>query len=130
MINVETSPVGLYVRPQLVAPVPPEKPLPLLEFVRAHGVTVVHVLPGRANALAGQSGIFRTYGRTAEAMKVRSPAGILVNLGEVPKAAHAGKAPATRMGTANLVRNAFAQAQAYAKKKETAKEPPTPNLKK
>jgi imidazolonepropionase-like amidohydrolase len=33
------------------------------------------------------------------------------------------------MATASLVRNAFAQAQAYARKKETAKEPPAPNLK-
>jgi imidazolonepropionase-like amidohydrolase len=102
---------------------------PLLQFVREQGVTVLHAMPGRANAIAGQTGIFRTHGRTAEQMKVRFPAGVLVNLGEVPKAAYSGKAPATRMATANLVRNAFAQAQAYARKKESAKEPPAPNLK-
>lgn len=33
------------------------------------------------------------------------------------------------MGTANLIRSAFASAESYAKKKETAKEPPAPNLK-
>lgn len=102
---------------------------PLLQFVREQGVTVVHALPGRANAIAGQSGIFRTYGRTAEQMTVRFPAGVLVNLGEVPKAAYAGKRPSTRMGTANLVRTAFAQARAHARKRQTAKEPPAPNLK-
>ncbi len=102
---------------------------PLLQFVREQGVTVVHALPGRANAIAGQSGIFRTYGRTAEQMTVRFPAGLLVNLGEDPKSAYKGKAPSTRMGTANLVRTAFSQAQGYARKKESAKEPPTPNLK-
>jgi imidazolonepropionase-like amidohydrolase len=101
----------------------------LLQFVREQGVTVIHAMPGRANAIAGQTGIFRTYGRTAAQMQVRFPAGLLVNLGEVPKAAYHGKAPATRMGTASLVRTAFAQAQAYARKKESAKEPPTPNLK-
>ena len=33
------------------------------------------------------------------------------------------------MGTANLVRTALQQAQGYAKKKQSAKEPPPPNLK-
>src|SRR5262249_51009428 len=58
---------------------------PFLKFVREQGVTVVHALPGRVNVIAGQSGIFRTHGRTAEQMKLRFPAGILVNLGEIPK---------------------------------------------
>ena len=42
---------------------------PLLQFIREHGVTVVHAMPGRANVIAGQTGIFRTYGRTAEQMR-------------------------------------------------------------
>src|SRR5262249_10888709 len=95
---------------------------PLLELVREHGVTVVHALPGRANVIAGQTGIFRTYGTMAERMKVRFPAGLLVNLGEVPKQTYPGKLPGTRMGTANLVRSALSQAQAHARKKAAAKE--------
>jgi imidazolonepropionase-like amidohydrolase len=102
---------------------------PLLQFVREHGVTVLHALPGRANVIAGQTGIFRTHGRTAEQMKIRFPAGVLVNLGEVPKTTYPGKLPGTRMGTANLVRTALTSAQSYAQKKQTAKEPPAPNLK-
>ncbi len=102
---------------------------PLLQFIREHGVTVVHAMPGRANVIAGQTGIFRTHGRTAEQMKIRFPAGMLVNLGEVPKSTYPGKLPNTRMGTANLIRNALSAAQAYAQKKQGAKEPPTPNLK-
>jgi imidazolonepropionase-like amidohydrolase len=102
---------------------------PLLQFIREHGVTVVHALPGRANVIAGQSGIFRTYGRTAEQMKIRFPAGMLVNLGEIPKSSYPGKLPNTRMGTANLLRNALQNAQAYSQKKASAKEPPAPNLK-
>ena len=35
---------------------------PLLEFLRENGVTVVHAMPGRANVIAGQTGIFRTDG--------------------------------------------------------------------
>jgi imidazolonepropionase-like amidohydrolase len=102
---------------------------PLLQFIREHGVTVVHAMPGRANVIAGQTGIFRTHGRTAEQMKIRFPAGMLVNLGEVPKSSYPGKLPNTRMGTANLIRNALTAAQTYSQKKQGAKEPPTPNLK-
>jgi imidazolonepropionase-like amidohydrolase len=101
----------------------------LLQFIREQGVAVVHALPGRANVIAGQTGIFRTHGRTAEQMKLRFPAGVLVNLGEVPKGTYSGRLPSTRMGTANLVRTALTQAQAHARKRQTAKEPPTPNLK-
>jgi imidazolonepropionase-like amidohydrolase len=102
---------------------------PLLQFIREHGVTVVHAMPGRANVIAGQTGIFRTHGRTAEQMKLRFPAGLLVNLGEIPKSSYPGKLPNTRMGTANLVRTALAGAQSYAQKKAAATEPPSPNLK-
>lgn len=83
----------------------------LLEFIRREGVTTIHALPGRVNVLAGQTGIFRTYGRTAESMTLRFPAGLLVNLGETAKGAYPNKAPTTRMTTAALVRSAFAKAQ-------------------
>src|SRR5262249_43608840 len=95
---------------------------PLLEYLRMQGVTVVHAVPGRANVIAGQSGIFRTQGRTVEQMTVRFPAGLLVNLGEVPKRSYKDKAPTTRMATANIVRAAFAQAQSEARKRAAAKD--------
>jgi len=98
---------------------------PLLEFLVREGVTTIHAMPGRANVLAGQTGIFRTHGRTPEAMTVRFPAGLLVNLGEAPKEAYKGKMPDTRMGTANLIRKQFSEAQTYASKAEK----PTRNLK-
>jgi imidazolonepropionase-like amidohydrolase len=99
---------------------------PLLEYLRNQGVTVVHVLPGRANVIAGQSGLFRTAGRTAESMALRFPAALQVNLGESPKTAYQGKAPQTRMATAGLVRTAFAQAQADARKRSAADEDKRP----
>jgi imidazolonepropionase-like amidohydrolase len=77
--------------------------------------------------IAGQTGIFRTYGTTAEQMALKFPAGILVNLGEIPKSTYAGKLPNTRMGTANVIRTAFAAAQAHAKKGESTNKP-APNL--
>jgi imidazolonepropionase-like amidohydrolase len=105
---------------------------PFLQFVREQGVTVVHALPGRANAIAGQTGVFRTHGRTAEKMQLRFPAAILVNLGEIPKETYPGRAPSTRMGTANLVRTALSQARENARKRRAAKDgdkQPPPNLK-
>ena len=63
-------------------------------------------------------------------MTLKFPAGILVNLGEIPKATYPGKLPSTRMGTANLVRTAFAAAQAHAKKRAgTEDKKPAANLK-
>jgi imidazolonepropionase-like amidohydrolase len=105
---------------------------PLLQFLCEQGVTVVHATPGRVNVIAGQSGIFRTHGRTAEQMTVRFPAGILVNLGEIPKQAYTGRLPNTRMGTASLVRTALVQAQNDAHKRATVKDAdkqPARNLK-
>ncbi len=94
---------------------------PLLEFLCREGVTVVHAVPGRANVIAGQTGIFRTSGRTAESMALRFPAAILVNLGESPKSSYPNRQPTTRMGTAALLRTAFAQAQNHARKASAAK---------
>ncbi len=94
----------------------------LLQFSREQGVTVVHAHPGRANVIAGQTGIFRTYGLTAERMTLRFPAGLLVNLGEVPKQTYPNRQPTTRMGTAGLVRTALAQAQNNARKRAAARD--------
>ena len=96
----------------------------LLDFVRREGVTTIHTVPGRENVFAGQSGLFRTTGRTAERMALRAPAGLLVNLGEVPKAAYPNKAPTTRMGTAALVRSSFARARNHARKRSGKEKPP------
>jgi imidazolonepropionase-like amidohydrolase len=95
---------------------------PLLEFLRREGVTTIHAVPGRVNVISGQTGVFRTSGLTAEAMTLRFPAGLLVNLGEVPKQAYPNKQPTTRMGEAALVRSAFIQAQNYARKRAEAKD--------
>jgi imidazolonepropionase-like amidohydrolase len=100
--------------------------------LREQGVTVVHATPGRENVIAGQSGVFRTYGRTAEQMKLKFPAALLVNLGEAPKQAYPSRLPTTRMGTASLVRSALMQAQNNARKRQAAKDPdklPPHNLK-
>jgi imidazolonepropionase-like amidohydrolase len=96
----------------------------LLEYVRREGVTTIHTVPGRQNVFAGQSGLFRTTGRTAERMALRVPAGLLINLGELPKSAYPNKAPTTRMATAALVRSAFVKARNYARKRSGKEKPP------
>ena len=94
---------------------------PLLEYLQASGVTVVHTTPGRKNVIAGATGVFRTDGSTADSAALRPTAGILINLGEVPKESYKGKAPDSRMGTAAIVRKAFAETQAYKAKDASAK---------
>jgi imidazolonepropionase-like amidohydrolase len=89
----------------------------LLEFLRQNGITTVHAMPGRVNVFAGQTGVFHTYATTAERAKLRFPAGILVNLGEVPKASYPNKTPLTRMAVAALVRTTLTQAKEYARKR-------------
>jgi imidazolonepropionase-like amidohydrolase len=94
---------------------------PLIEFLRANGVTMVHAMPGRANVVAGQTGIFRTSGITVNESVVRFPAGLLVNLGESSKGE--AKQPKTRMGSASIVRNAFVAGRDHLAKKERSRNP-------
>jgi imidazolonepropionase-like amidohydrolase len=84
---------------------------PLLQFLLENGVTVVHVCPGRRNAIAGQTGIFRTHGRAAEEMALQFPFAVLFNLGESSKGAYDGRKPGTRMGTASLIREQLSLAR-------------------
>jgi imidazolonepropionase-like amidohydrolase len=92
-----------------------------------HGVTLIQAMPGPVDVIAGQAGIFRTHGTTAEAMKVRFPSAVLFNLGEVPKSSYPGKAPATRMGTAALIRNALTAAANDRRKRAAVKEGAEPD---
>jgi imidazolonepropionase-like amidohydrolase len=95
---------------------------PHVQFIREQGVTVVNACPGRANPIAGQSGIFRTCGHTVQASMIRTPAAIVINLGEIPKQTYPNKLPTTRMGTASLIRVAFVQAQENARKRREARD--------
>lgn len=99
---------------------------PLLAYLLSEGVTMVHATPGRANVIAGLTGIFRTHGRNAEEMKLRFPQAMLINLGVAPKEAYAGKKPGTRMGTAAILRSALAEAGNHARKQKSAKEDARP----
>jgi len=93
---------------------------PLLRFLLEQGVTVVHATPGHANVIAGLTGVFRTHGTTAEGMTVRFPQSLMINLGEEPKGTYSGKVPATRMGTAGLIRRSLQAAANYQRKQQPA----------
>lgn len=94
---------------------------PLLRYLLEQGITVVHSIPGRANVIGGLSGVFRTHGRNAESMTVRFPQALVINLGEAPKVTYKERLPQTRMGTAALIRQAFAEATNLKKKSDAAK---------
>lgn len=99
---------------------------PLLRYLLEQGITVVHSVPGRANVIGGLSGVFRTHGRTADAMTIRFPQALVVNLGETPKTTYSGRLPQTRMGTAALIRQAFADAVNAKQKAAANKEKDAP----
>lgn len=87
---------------------------PLLRHLLEHGVTVIQSGPGPANPIAGQAGIFRTHGRSADEMAIRFPSAMVFNLGEVPKSTYREKEGlSTRMGTAARIRERLAAARVY-----------------
>jgi imidazolonepropionase-like amidohydrolase len=87
---------------------------PLLRYLLEFGVTLVQTGPGPASPIAGQAGIFRTHGTSADAMVVRFPSAIVFNLGDIPKQVYAREGPSTRMGTAALIRSQLLKSRAYA----------------
>lgn len=89
---------------------------PLLRYQLEHGVVLVQSSPGPANVIAGQAGIFRTHGPTADAMAVRPVSALVFNLGELPKETYSEKkkAPLTRMGVAEMLRSALLDGREYA----------------
>ncbi len=108
---------------------------PLMRYLLEQGITVIHACPGRANVIAGMSGVFRTHGSSADRMAVRFPQAMVFNLGESPKSTYKDQAPGTRMGTAAMIRKALTEAANYQRKQQTAQKqddadavPPERNL--
>lgn len=98
----------------------------VVPVTRVEGITSVLVVPanhrftyfGGGNVIAGQSALIDLWGDTVDAMLVKSPVGMHVNLGEWPKDRYRpkNKMPTTRMGTAAVLRQALLDAQAYREK--------------
>ena len=79
------------------------------------GVLAVNVNPGSANPIGGQTVAVKCWGRTVDEMVLREPAGLKSALGENPKRVYGerNETPATRLGTAAVIRGAFVAAQNY-----------------
>jgi imidazolonepropionase-like amidohydrolase len=86
----------------------------------AGGVLAVNVNPGSGNPIGGQTVAIRCWGRTVDEMVLREPAGLKSALGENPKRVYGDKkeTPATRLGTAAVIRSAFVEASNYLAKQE------------
>jgi imidazolonepropionase-like amidohydrolase len=81
----------------------------------AGGVLAVNVNPGSGNPIGGQTAAIRCWGRTVEDMVLRAPSGLKSALGENPKRNYGNRneTPATRLGTASVIRSALVAAQNY-----------------
>lgn len=79
------------------------------------GITTVVVSPGSANPIGGQISAIKTRGVCIDDMLVEEFVGIKGALGENPKRSYDEKdqAPATRMGTASVIREALKKAKDY-----------------
>ena len=95
----------------------------LLKYVNRYGVTTVQSAPGPRNPIAGRAGIFKTRGpesplATADQLAIRTESAIIFNLGDIPKVTYSEKhkPPMTRMKTAEIIRKALWDTQAYQEK--------------
>lgn len=96
------------------------------EDCRQGGITTVQVAPGNTNVIAGEMHVLKTRkAQVVDDLVIKALSGIKASLGEEPKTAYANlkKMPATRMGTAAVLRTALLEAQSYLKKKQDADSP-------
>jgi imidazolonepropionase-like amidohydrolase len=79
------------------------------------GVLAVNVNPGSANPIGGQTVALKCWGRVVDEMVLREPSGVKSALGENPKRTYGDRheTPATRLGTAAVIREAFVKAENY-----------------
>ena len=87
------------------------------------GVTTVVVKPGSGNPIGGRTVALKTWGgRTVDEQVLARDVSVKSALGENPKRVWGdkGKTPATRLGVASVLRDAFVAAQNYADKREAA----------
>lgn len=89
---------------------------PGIAEVLGSGVTAVYTMPGSANVIGGTGIMVKLRGRTVEDMMVPGVQHMKMALGENPKQAYGQRkktAPATRMGTAAVLRAALVSAHNY-----------------
>lgn len=82
---------------------------------RRAGITTVGVLPGSGNILGGTGLALKCRGEIVDEAVLKDPIGMKAALGENPKNLYGGKrkSPATRMGSAAVLRQALLKAKDY-----------------
>lgn len=91
----------------------------------AGGVTTVVVKPGSGNPIGGRTVAIKTAGsRIVDERVVREHVSVKSALGENPKRTYESRnqSPMTRLGTAQVIRQALLDAQDYARKRAAAEE--------
>jgi len=90
------------------------------------GVLAVNVNPGSGNPIGGQAAALKCWGRTVDEMLLKAPAGMKSALGENPKRVYGERkqTPATRLGTAAVIRGALVEAANYLAKLEAEQRKP------
>jgi len=88
------------------------------------GVTTAMVVPGSANPIGGQGLILKFKSSIPDEMVIRELAGLKMALGENPKRVYSAKnkMPATRLGTAAVIREYFYKVKDYMSEKKKAKD--------
>lgn len=91
-----------------------------------HGVTTACTGPGSANVVGGTFAAIKLVGKRVDKMIVKDPIAMKCAFGENPKNIYGQggkKTPATRMGTAALLRELFFRSRRYLEDKEAGKNP-------
>jgi imidazolonepropionase-like amidohydrolase len=90
----------------------------------AGGVLTAGITPGSGNPIGGQTVAVHCWGRTADDMVLRSPAGMKSALGENPKRVLGERRvnPSSRLGTAAAIRTALVDAMNYLEKQADQEE--------
>lgn len=86
----------------------------------AGGITTSVIKPGSGNPIGGQTIAVKNWGRTVDEMTISDSVSVKSALGENPKRVYGekGKTPATRLGVASILREAFVAAQNYRNKRD------------
>ncbi len=84
------------------------------------GITAAWVTPGSGNVIGGQGATLRLWGKTIDEMILKAPSGMKSAMGENPKRVYGSrqKMPATRLGVAKIMRQAFYDAEDYGRQLE------------
>jgi imidazolonepropionase-like amidohydrolase len=92
----------------------------------AGGVLSAGITPGSGNPIGGQTVAVHCWGRTVDAMVLRSPAGMKSALGENPKRVLGERRvnPSSRLGTAAAIRTALTDALGYLEKQKNREDDP------